>query len=74
MNFVQRLKNIGCEDVKGYTLISNYGYRFTKNGKRYDLRYWDNCYGMSLCYWSIIDLNVKFENLDKAFEWINENL
>lgn len=74
MNFEQRLKDIGCHDVKGYTLISNYGYAFTKNCKRYDLRYWANCYGMELNYWSISGLDVSFNNLDDAFEWIKENL
>ena len=74
MNFVQRLKDIGCENVQGYTLISNYGYAFTKNGIRYDLRYWANCYGMDLDYWSISGLNVSFNNLDEAFEFIKENL
>lgn len=74
MNFVQRLKDIGCENVKGYTLISNYGYAFTKNGKRYDLRYWANCYGIALDYWSISDFDVSFDNLDEAFDFIKENL
>ena len=43
----------GGENIKGYSLISNYGYTFILKGLKCDLRYWANCYGVALNYWRI---------------------
>ena len=50
---VTALEKFGAKDIKGYSLISNYGYLFTLDGKRYDARYWANCYGAALDRWII---------------------
>lgn len=46
------LKKHGAENVEGYSLINNYGYRYTIDGKKYDSRFWANCYGCALNTWS----------------------
>ena len=43
----------GVTDVNSYMLVSNYGYTFKKNGHKYDIRYWANCYGCQLDEWRI---------------------
>lgn len=48
------LEKFGAKDIKGYCLISNYGYHFDLDGKRYDVRYWANCYGVALNRWEIM--------------------
>lgn len=47
------IKKYGGDNIKGYSLINNYGYTFTLDGLRLDLRYWANCYGVALDYWRI---------------------
>lgn len=45
----EKLKAIeGVSNVKYYALVSNWGWTFEKNGKHYDLRRWENCYGEDL--------------------------
>ena len=62
----------GVKKVEPYSLINNWGVRFTKNGKSYDLRRWVNCYGCDLG-WGIDGLGS-----DKSFcqclEYIIEKL
>lgn len=36
------------EDVSSYTLVNNWGVRFTKKGVKHDLRRWCNMYGADL--------------------------
>lgn len=47
---LQNLKNI--KDIKSYTLINNYGYTFTKKGKKHDLERIESLYGVD-CGWSL---------------------
>ena len=51
---VTALEKFGAKDIEGYCLVSNYGYLFWLDGKRYDARYWANCYGVSLDRWGIM--------------------
>ena len=51
------IKKHGGDNIKGYSLINNYGYTFTLGGVRLDLRYWANCYGVALNYWRIHAIN-----------------
>lgn len=45
--FEEALSKIeGVSDVVGYTLVNNYGWAFKKNGHKYDVRFWANCYGV----------------------------
>ena len=53
----QMLIDAGCTNVKYYALINNDGYTFVKNGVRYDVRHWLNCYGADVDYWSIHNLD-----------------
>lgn len=48
----QIIKRHGGEVVKGYELISNWGYTVMYKGTRYDVRRWANCYG-SDCGWGV---------------------
>lgn len=52
-NKEQELRNAGCENVDSYMLVNNYGYTFIKDGIKYDLRHWLNCYGADVNYWSL---------------------
>lgn len=38
----------GVENIEIYYLVNNYGATFTKNGVKFDLRRWANCYGVDL--------------------------
>ena len=51
------LKRNGATNIEGYCLINNYGYTFELDGKRYDARFWANCYGAALNVWRIHSLN-----------------
>ena len=51
------LEKHGATNIEGYCLISNFGYTFELDGKRYDARYWANCYGCALNRWQIHSLN-----------------
>lgn len=53
------LERLGATEIEGYCLISNYGYTFAYKGKRYDARYWANCYGAALNVWKIHSLNPR---------------
>lgn len=59
----------GVSEVEYYTLINNYGATFKKNGKKYDLRRWANCYGVD-CGWGVFgysgdDYNEAIEAIKK---------
>lgn len=78
-----KLAAIGCRDIEPYTLVNNYGYKFSKGGVKYDLRYWENCYGVYGGGWRVDTAlteshNVRCpsfgENFDKVVEWIKNNL
>jgi hypothetical protein len=79
---VNKLENAGCTDIKPYTLVSNYGYTFSKGGVGYDLRYWENCYGVYGGGWHIDSIGNNYAtrspyfgtDFDGAVEWIKNNL
>lgn len=82
-NQVIKLQEIGCENVESYSLCSNYGYTFSKGGVKYDLRCWENCYGVYGGGWSVNVFKVgdrpvrcpSFgDNFDGVVEWIKNNL
>lgn len=54
---LESLKNLGAENIESYFLINNYGYDFEYEGRKYDIRYWANCYGAALNQW-ILDRGV----------------
>lgn len=83
LNELTMLQEIGCTDIERYTLVNNYGYTFTKGGIQYDLRYWNNCYGVYGGGWSVNATDVRnqptrcpsFDNdFDGVVEWIENNL
>lgn len=53
MTNIERLQKYGAEEIKGYTLINNYGYTFKIDGIKYDIRFWANCYGAEINRWQI---------------------
>lgn len=79
---VKQLEAIGCTDIKPYTLVSNYGYEFSKGGVRYDLRYWENCYGVYGGGWHLTSVGDNCttrspyfdDDFDAVIEWIKENI
>lgn len=71
----------GCENVKSYMLVNNYGYTFTKGDVKFDLRHWLNCYGEDVNYWSLDGHKIDtkdyvrldkstFDKFDEALEFI----
>ena len=66
---VKTLKKYGAKDIKGYCLVSNYGYTFTIDDAKYDIRFWANCYGSSPNKWCIHpctkDDSGNYINLDR---------
>lgn len=42
----------GVENIEIYYLVNNYGATFTKNGVKFDLLRWANCYGVD-CGWGV---------------------
>ena len=83
-NKEELLKSIGCEDVKSYMLVNNYGYTFVKSGFKFDLRHWLNCYGADVDYWLLDGYNQvtkqyasldgssykHFDKFEDAFEFL----
>lgn len=80
LNEIAKLQTAGCVNVKGYSLCSNYGYTFSKDGVDYDLRYWENCYGVYGGGWSIIAIDAPGsspsfgDDFDGVVQWIKDNL
>jgi hypothetical protein len=78
-----KLEKVGCLRVEAYSLVENYGYKFVKGGYKYDLRCWNNCYGVYGGGWRVdTDLseptNVMCpsfgDDFDGVVEWIKNNL
>lgn len=83
VNNAAKLQSVGCVNVKSYALVSNYGYTFSKGGVDYDLRYWENCYGVYGGGWSVSAANYKdgptkcpsfYDDFDGVVRWIKNNL
>lgn len=51
------LKRNGAKNIEGYVLVSNFGYTFELDGKRYDARYWANSYGCAMNRWMVHSLS-----------------
>lgn len=79
MDYKKVLEGFGATEIESYNLVNNYGYRFTINGNRYDIRFWANCYGVEVNKWFIhpctqledgkyayMDKELK-EKIEKAF-------
>lgn len=64
------LKSIGCKDINRYDLVNNYGYTFTKDGVKYDLRHWLNCYGEAVDYWELSKVEKCFDTFKDVIEFI----
>lgn len=56
---VMILEKFGAKNIEGYCLINNYGYTFEIDGKKYDARFWANCYGACLNVWIVDSLNKR---------------
>jgi hypothetical protein len=81
LNEIAKLQTAGCVNVKGYSLCSNYGYTFSKDGVDYDLRYWENCYGVYGGGWRVDPNGKGFrgspsfgDDFDGVVQWIKDNL
>ena len=53
------LKSNGAENIKGYTLVNNWGFTFEVSGVKYDARFWANCYGVAWNAWDCGAVNGK---------------
>ena len=74
----EMLKSVGCSDIKWYALINNDGYKFTKDGVRYDLRHVVNVYGADCDYYTLdsitpeIKLYKSFNKFDDVIAFLKE--
>lgn len=73
------LESFGATNIEGYCLISNFGYTFELDGKRYDARFWANSYGCAINLWDVMSLNERedgfYEPVDpELHEKLNEAL
>ena len=66
------INQFGAQDIKGYCLVNNYGYVFEKDGRRYDARFWANCYGASPMAWRVMTLRGDNEALPPKPSWVTE--
>ena len=64
----QRLEAAGCENIKVFNLINNYGYKFKKAAKKHCLEHVLNVYGAAVDWWEL-DGKV-FDTLDQALAYI----
>lgn len=61
MSASEIIKQYEVENIEGYCLVNNYGYTFAKDGRRYDARFWANCYGASPMVWEVTPLHNEDE-------------
>lgn len=59
------LERHGATNIESYVLVSNYGYRFSIQDKKHDVRFWANCYGCYIGSWScsIKEIEDEFNEL-----------
>ena len=69
-NEIEQLKNIGCEEIKQFTLINNYGYKFRKNGYQHTLSHYLKDNGEDVNYWTI--WRKVFTSFEDALEFIKQ--
>ncbi len=69
-NEITKLKNIGCTEIEQYKLISNYGYKFRKNGFKQTLNHTLKENGTAVDYWETD--NKKFDTFTEALNYIKE--
>lgn len=63
-------KNNG-QNIKRYSLISNWGFSFTIDGASYDARFVANCYGVALNCFQVYTSNGKKEIAQKIENELN---
>lgn len=56
---VALLEDAGATNIEPYDLINNWGYTFEIKDKKYDARFWANCYGTPLNIWQIHSCNYR---------------
>ena len=49
----------GATNIEEYSLVNNYGFTFDLDGKKYDARFWANCYGTALNRWEVMSRNKR---------------
>lgn len=49
----------GATNIEEYSLVNNYGFVFDLDGKKYDARFWANCYGTALNRWEVMSRNKR---------------
>lgn len=55
----EALERNGATNIEGYSLVNNYGFTFDLDGKKYDARFWANCYGTALNRWEVMSRNKR---------------
>jgi hypothetical protein len=78
MKETELVNGLNLDNLNWYTLISNYGFTFTINDNKFDVRHWLNDYGFEVDYWSITDLSKwgtkgcsqTFKTLEETIEYI----
>lgn len=69
-NELNQLKEIGCTEIKKFTLINNYGFKFRKNGFQHTLTHYLKDNGEDVDYWTI-SLKI-FTNFNDALYFIKQ--
>lgn len=69
-NELNQLKEIGCTEIKQFTLINNYGYKFRKNGFQHTLTHYLKDNGEDVDYWTI-SLKI-FTNFNDALDFVKQ--
>ena len=77
MKFIKELnelKALNLNDLEQYSLINNYGFIFTINGLKYDLRHVLNVYGAETDFWTLTtkDKEIGFDTFEEVLETLKE--
>jgi hypothetical protein len=55
----EALERAGATNIEEYSLVNNYGFMFDLDCKKYDARFWANCYGTALNRWEVMSRNKR---------------
>lgn len=69
-NELNQLKEIGCTEIKQFTLINNYGFKFRKNGFQHTLTHYLKDNGEDVNYWTI--WSKVFTNFNDALDFVKQ--
>lgn len=71
---LNKLKELKLENLEQYSLINNYGFKFTINGLKYDLRHVLNVYGAETDFWTLAnkDKKIGFDTFEEVLEALKE--